>query len=65
MLSGRGGKREGAGRPKGTKNQTYNRRKQRGLTAWDEEWALIKEFERLLKRFGTEKAAEVLKHFDA
>lgn len=61
MFSGRGGKREGAGRPKGSTTQS---RKQRGLTAFDDEWQLIKDFERKLKKYGTEKAAEVLKHFE-
>jgi len=64
MLSSRGGKRSGAGRPVGSKNQTHNRRKQRGLTAFDNEWLLIKEFERKLKKFGTDKAAEILKSFE-
>lgn len=41
---GRGGKREGAGRPK-----VEELRKQRQLRATDDEWELIRRFSRILK----------------
>ena len=44
----RGGKREGAGRPFGTKKEIT--RKTRSLRAFDDEWELIKQFEKILKR---------------
>ena len=47
--SGRGGVREGAGRPKGT-TKPEGIRKQRQLRAYDEEWEIIKEFSRILKK---------------
>ena len=52
----RGGKREGAGRPKGaTKEQ--GARKQRQLRAYDDEWELLKKFDKLIKR-GQKEACE-------
>ncbi len=47
----RGGARPGAGRPKGSKNVGLKEpRKQRQLRAHDDEWALIKRFEKLIKK---------------
>ena len=43
-----GGKREGAGRPKGTTKAII--RKQRSLRAFDDEWEMIKEFARIMKK---------------
>lgn len=39
-----GGKREGAGRPKGWRKETSIQRKQHQVRAFDDEWSLIKEF---------------------
>ena len=47
----RGGARPGAGRPKGSKNVGLEQpRKQRQLRAHDDEWALIKRFDKLVKK---------------
>lgn len=47
----RGGARPGAGRPKGSKNVGLKEpRKQRQLRAHDDEWALIKRFDKLVKK---------------
>lgn len=54
----RGGAREGAGRPKGT-TKPEGVRKQRQLRAYDEEWKVIKEFSRILKR-DPERAARMM-----
>lgn len=56
----RGGKREGAGRPKGTTKE--NPRKQRSqIRATDEEWELIRAFEKLVKsEGGVDKAKKLL-----
>ena len=56
---GRGGAREGAGRPKGT-TKPEGVRKQRQLRAYDEEWEIIKEFSRILKK-DPERAARMMK----
>lgn len=45
-----GGKRAGAGRPKGTIKDTSIQRKQRQIRAFDDEWEIIKEFCRILKK---------------
>lgn len=54
----RGGAREGAGRPKGT-TKAEGIRKQRQLRAYDDEWELVKEFNKLLKS-NKDKAEELL-----
>ena len=56
---GRGGTREGAGRPKDT-TKPEGVRKQRQLRAYDEEWEIIKEFSRILKK-DPERAARMMK----
>lgn len=43
-----GGKREGAGRPLGTTKEIV--RKTRSLRAFDDEWDLIKEFTKIVKK---------------
>lgn len=48
-MAGHGGRREGAGRPKGT-IKPEGVRKQRQLRAYDDEWETIKEFAKILKR---------------
>ena len=57
--NGRGGVREGAGRPKGT-TKPEGVRKQRQLRAYDEQWEIIKEFSRILKK-DPERAARMMK----
>ena len=57
--NGRGGVRAGAGRPKGT-TKPEGVRKQRQLRAYDEEWEIIKEFSRILKK-DPERAARMMK----
>ena len=56
---GRGGTREGEGRPKVT-TKPEGVRKQRQLRAYDEEWEIIKEFSRILKK-DPERAARMMK----
>lgn len=46
--STRGGKRPGAGRPKGTTQAVI--RKKRSIRAFDDEWEMIKEFSRIMKK---------------
>lgn len=48
IKKGRGGIREGAGRPKGT-TKPEGVRKQRQLRAYDDEWEMIKAFAKILK----------------
>lgn len=43
-----GGKREGAGRPLGTTKEIV--RKTRSLRAFDDEWEIIKEFTKIVKK---------------
>ena len=57
----RGGKREGAGRPKGTLKENPNPRPHRQLRAYDDEWEVIKEFMLLVRKIGTENARKLLK----
>lgn len=52
----RGGKRDGAGRPKGTL-KAEGTRSQRQLRAYDDEWNLIQRFSRLVK-YGDKDACE-------
>lgn len=46
----RGGKREGAGRPKGTERGVDVTRTQRNMRAFDDEWEMIKEFATIVKK---------------
>lgn len=57
----RGGKREGAGRPKGSLNETHNPRAHRQLRAYADEWAAIKEFVKVVRSLGAKKALELIK----
>ena len=45
----RGGKREGAGRPKGTFKSKTHQRARRQVCAFDDEWNLIKQFAEFVK----------------
>lgn len=58
--SGWGGKRAGAGRPKGTIKPVHNQRKQRQVRAFDDEWEVIKEFMRAVRVHGAERGKAVL-----
>nr|DAM14927.1 MAG TPA: hypothetical protein [Caudoviricetes sp.] len=57
---GRGGKRPGAGRPKGTRKGYSIARPQHQVRAYDDEWELIKAFAKIVKK-DPEKAAKILK----
>lgn len=59
-MSGRGGKREGAGRRPAAHDGTE--RKMRSMRASDREWALIKEFAKLLKD-NPEKTEKLLQDY--
>lgn len=48
--NGWGGKRAGAGRPKGTTKAESNQRKQRQVRAHDDEWELIKKYAEIVKK---------------
>ena len=52
-----GGKRPGAGRPKGTTKEISTARQQHQLRAYDDEWELIQAFARMVKH-GQRKACE-------
>ena len=56
-MTGWGGKRIGAGRPKGTVKAVHNRREHRQLVAFDDEWELINRFAKLVK-YGDKIACE-------
>lgn len=58
--NGRGGKRSGAGRPKGTRKGYSIARPQHQVRAHDDEWELIKAFANIVKK-DPEKAAKILK----
>ena len=57
--SGWGGKRSGAGRPKGTTKEVSNQRPQHKVRAFDDEWEIIKAFAALVKK-DKEKAIELM-----
>ena len=63
--SGRGGKREGAGRPKGWRKGYSEQRKQRQTRAHDDEWELIKRFERLVKHGNREACIKALEELES
>ena len=58
-MSSWGGKRKGAGRPKGSTKFIHNQRKQRQLRAFDEEWEKIKIFIKIV-RDDPERAERML-----
>lgn len=47
---GRGGKREGAGRPVGTTKEINTARPGRNIRAYDDEYVLIKEFMKIVRK---------------
>lgn len=61
----RGGARAGAGRPKGTLKENPNPRTHRQLRAYDDEWAVIKEFMKIVREVGAQNAADLLKKFNS
>ena len=54
-----GGKRAGAGRPKGSTKETSNQRPQHQVRAFPEEWELIKECAKFVKD-NPEKAKQLI-----
>lgn len=54
-----GDKRAGAGRPKGTTKDISIQRKQHKIRAFDDEWALIKEFADIVKT-NPERAQRII-----
>ncbi len=54
-----GGKRAGAGRPKGTTKDISVQRKQHQVRAFDDEWTLIKEFADIVKT-NPERAQRII-----
>ncbi len=58
--SGRGGKRPGAGRPKGTTKDISNMRPQHQVRAYEDEWPLVKEFLAVVRK-DKERAKRMLK----
>lgn len=55
-----GGKRTGAGRPKGSTKANKNPRPARWVSAYDDEWELIKQFAKIVKT-DRQRAEELLK----
>lgn len=55
-----GGKRTGAGRPKGSTNAVRNPRPARWVSAYDDEWKIIKEFISIVKQ-DKSRAERILK----
>ena len=56
----RGGKREGAGRKIGWRKENPLQREVRTLRAFDEEWAVIKDFVKILRSKGVEQTKKIL-----
>ena len=56
----RGGKRNGAGRPKGSIKDEHNERPRRQLRAFDDEFAVIKKFMYIVRDIGADKAETLL-----
>lgn len=59
-----GGKREGAGRKTGWRKGYSEQRKQRQTRAHDDEWELIKRFERLVKHGDKEACLKALEELE-
>ena len=56
----RGGKREGAGRKIGWRKENPLQREVRTLRAFDEEWAVIKDFVKILRSKGVTETKKIL-----
>lgn len=63
--NGWGGRRAGAGRPKGTTKDESHIRPQHQVRAYADEWEVIKEFTRLVKLHGVEKAHKALEAMES
>ena len=59
-MSDWGGKRKGAGRPKGTIKDEHNERPRRQLRAFDDEYAVIKKFMYIVRDIGAKQAEALL-----
>lgn len=60
-MSGWGGARAGAGRPKGwRKENPVVRRPIHSLSAFDDEWEVIKDFMKFVREVGADKAKKYL-----
>ena len=55
-----GGRRKGAGRPKGTTKNESNQRPLHGIRAFDDEWELIDAFAKIVKQGNKEACEEFL-----
>ena len=62
---GRGGRRPGAGRPRGTTKDVHIQRKQRQVRAFDDEWEVIKDFMKAVRVHGVERGRELVQQFEA
>lgn len=60
-----GGKRAGAGRPKGSTKEDSNICKQHQVRAHEEEWELIQRFARLVKHVSKEECEKALEKLEA
>ena len=60
-----GGRRSGAGRPKGSTKDGSSARPQHQLRAYDDEWDLIRRFARLVKHGKTEACKTALDQLEA
>ena len=59
--TGWGGKRTGAGRPKGTTKDVSVQRKQHQVRAFDDEWEIIKALAAIVKK-DPERAKQMMKN---
>ena len=55
-----GGKRKGAGRPKGTTKDEHNERPRRQIRAFDDEFTVIKKFMYIVRAIGAKQAETLL-----
>lgn len=60
-----GGRRPGAGRPKGSTKDGSSVRPQHQLRAYDDEWDLIRRFARLVKHGNADACRQVLEGLEA
>lgn len=59
-----GGRRPGAGRPKGSVKDEHSQRPQHQLRAFEEEWELIRRFAKLVKHGDLEKCRKALEDLE-
>lgn len=60
-----GGKREGSGRKTGWRKEISERRPTHGITAFDDEWELIRRFIKLVKGGDKEKIRQILEQLES